>query len=1266
MHSSNFTIVTVSENKAIKDEVDNNDTEKYTSCKKQEEPNSAGILPKNEQSCNFLNLHTPSGLYQDDDYKEKLLLPDIFKLTKLDKFNLSTTIENFDTSQPYTSNNIKYQFIEEEALSVSQKPERIKIKQSAVDEKICISPSLNFTRKITSDSNFDNFGQTVQNYSARCKISRKSIIKKELRIKLCRCDFKQSMVNEKTFGTSSPISTEKIEEEQESLTLPSQMTNLKEGIDNEKVIKKNISLKLYTRSISLHTKNNSRVIYRDAIKKIDIDSNGSFKKCVLEKMGKVIKIRDLLKFSIDLTPTYSNIRKYALDKLSSLLNDDIIDSDILITPGMSISDLRYSCISNQYFFKKLRDTCEKIVRDTRATPDNCLSHVFQCRIVFNLNASSNSPNNKIKFYPKKNKFLPKLKELIIDTISNLPNSIIYEIEKIDRKNIVSALFSDVHGVLVSKSLIKNLNLFFSSNKHKFVNLKNVKFDDNLNLLNNLLNKIENLVRESCIFYEGVFLPDESTTEKLSKYILSDIYGISSKVHKKLKLFSQDISKPQESIDSIKLDSNHIKSAVINLPSSSEEEPQTSKFDLISTVDTMSPRTVIKNTNQSEHHIMIKEFNLKSYHRTTLCYKGTTSNIYEDAIKKVIIDNNCRFKNSVLEKLGAYITSRGFTKSSLNLLRTYSNVRKYILDKLSPYINDIIITTDVLISPGISISKIRCNCISNIPFFQKLRKHCEEISESIKEIPDDYFLSIIQDYIYFTPTERLTIIYKKTNLCSEMKSLIIETISNLADNIIHEIKKFKQSEIVNCLFSNIHGIYVTNSFIRKISLFFSSNKIPDNDLVDNLDLLNDLFTRLLIKVKESLILHEGKTFFPGKSTAKLLSKYLLSDMYGISTKFYLELKPQKHIKNMALDTNYTKCDVVDNYNNTEIRLLEKPILTPQKKSQWNPTLITSLNIYELAISMIDIDKGGFEKSFADKINNYPVIKEYLSKKVTTNIDLSITYNNVKNYILEIFFPFLKEIKEETEEKIKPINGMTVDELRLTYISNEDFLNKLREFCNKSINSIKNSSNTTLINLIQYYVPLGIETLKAIRMNKKRKIAFYNDISNLLFKNILNVPEAIMNSIKLLPHTKIIDGCFSHFYDMYVDNKSLLKIKLVFDYVHKKVANDHSLIRVVDKISLDMIDKIRKGNRISKIINSNIISGGLSIYNYIRKLVKEELPLLKDTISDPIFIIRNNKIETVDQKTRNEMFDKLRSDLIETTIRSYNKLCLKKYKTYKSKV
>ncbi|WP_092343768.1 hypothetical protein [Candidatus Ichthyocystis sparus] len=348
-----------------------------------------------------------------------------------------------------------------------------------------------------------------------------------------------------------------------------------------------------------------------------------------------------------------------------------------------------------------------------------------------------------------------------------------------------------------------------------------------------------------------------------------MYGVPPQFHKKIKLPDQNVPKPRVSIDNVNLESNYIKDVTTSI-------------------------TI--NTDPSEQKTMTEEFGLKKlYRKANLLSADNTSNIYEYAIKKISVDNNCRFKDSVLEELGDNITSRGFTKSSLDLSKTYSNVRKYVLDKISPYISDAITTTDVVITPEMSLSNLAYKYASNKIFFEKLSKNCEEAVKNIKLVPSNYFSSIIQSHIYFDSSERLLITSRKNKLCTAIKMLITETISNLPNNIIHELKKFNPSEIADGLFVNIHNVYLQKSLIRKLELIFNSNKLSDDKFISNLNLLNNLLTKIFIEVESNPVLHEGKILLLGKYTSKLLSKYLLSDMYRVPAKIHRKLTLQNTLK-----------------------------------------------------------------------------------------------------------------------------------------------------------------------------------------------------------------------------------------------------------------------------------------------------------------------------------------------------------------------------------
>ncbi|CUT18266.1 MULTISPECIES: hypothetical protein [Candidatus Ichthyocystis] len=1096
--------------------------------------------------------------------------------------------------------------------------------------------------------------------------------------KLCECDLGILVCshNDNTARTFNAVKSPVTNEE---------LSNKKHNSHSENtescVIPKEIKLKSYRR-IFLYRKEFNASVYKNAIKNITIDSNEAFKNTVLDKMGTdfLKNKRTALvksKSSIELSQTYSNVRKYVLEKLYSVLSDLIPTSDIPITPGMSISDLRHSCLSNKNFFDKLSSECEKIAEDVRSTPYASLSHVFQHSISFDSNNCTNSTNNKVSFFPLKNKFLPGLKKLIIDTTSSLSSNIISEIEKSDQNGIVDGLFLKTHGVLIQKSSIRTINCFFDYNNKV---LANYDFDDNLSLLKHLLEKLKNIVKASCAFHENkVVSLGESTIEQLSIYILTDMYNIPVKFHRKLKLTPQNIIERQRLSENFYLNysrvANHIPYTDDGMELQLSKLDPTSRTKISTEINSnYDPSKLVIEYTNLEQCVSSPKINLIKYSKSDLFLDKLSSSIYENAINKVDIDINRMFRNSILEKLDAHIKRKGFAKSSVDLSLTYSNVRKYILCKLSLHIKDIIKTADVPITLGMSISDIRSRCLSNKLFFDKLAKSCDKALEEVPAISEKILLSMIQSNVIFDSDERLNINHKKYKFLQELKLLITETISNLVNSIINVIKNLKPSEIINGLFYKTHGIFVSKSLIRELKLFFNSNKIPIGSIEYNLSSINNFLVELTILVKKHVIFHEGMLFFPEKHTAEALSRYLLSDMYNIPSRFYKKIKvsseniskPHSSIEIASTDINCRKDITYHTFTNTESKLLEKPITFVQKKSSWNPALIRSINIYRLAISMINIDKGNFENSFIDKIKHIPLVKKYLYKQKKIEIGLHETYTRAKSYILETFHPFLTEIEKETKTKIVLHHGITLNDLKNSYISNEEFFKKLRIFCSNAVERLKNFTDNSPINLIQEYICLGTETQKKMIIRKNIKLNLLKDITRLLIINISSIPDVIINSIKLIPCSKLAGGHLSPFHDMYVDNISLLKVKLAFDAAISKVINDPLLSWLVDKVSLEMIGNSCDGNNIKsknqyKFINSYITSKGLYTYSYIKKLAKNELVALRNNIGDTIMIMNNDKIENTDKVTRSEILNKLESDLIAASIKAYKNSCIKAYKS-----
>ncbi|CUT18262.1 MULTISPECIES: hypothetical protein [Candidatus Ichthyocystis] len=1016
------------------------------------------------------------------------------------------------------------------------------------------------------------------------------------------------------------------------------------------VVRKELKLKSYHRN-NLSYKETNANIYRDAIKKIIVDSNKSFINFVLEKTENNFKRKTIVKSSVDISKTYSNLRKYILEKLSPFIDEIMPTADILISAEMSVSDLRSACISNDVFFEKLRENCEKIVTNIICTYNDNLEHIFQSSIRFEATNDLSGMHKDVLFIPNKSIFIPKLKELIIDTISNLPNSIISEIEKFSQNDIVDSIFLNVHGIFISKSLVRNINYFFKSNKNKPISND---FDDNLNLFNVSLGKLERLVKESCIFHEKVISPNESIVKLLSKYLLSDMYGISSKFHHRLKACDENV---EESDD---FPENEF-----------ENEAKQTESTLAA-----------KNSIQLERFITLKELRPRVYHRNRFIFREFTANIYEDAIKKIDVDDKGSFKNILLNELDSYITKRWFVKSSMDISLTYSNVRKYVLDKVSPYINDILKNMDVLITVGMSISDMRFNCTSNEVFFEKLREGCEKIEKDTRMITDDVLLKIIQSNISFGSDGRINISHfvRINKILSELRTLIAETVSNLPNSIIHVIKNFKQTEVVKGLFLDVHGIFVSRHLIRTLKSFFDFNKVEESFKYD-VDFFNNLLIRLVEKVDEYPVLHQGKLFFPDKYTTEIISRYLLSDVYAITAKLRKKIKISDKTENSEGEEEFKESinivNVNPSYKNNVAPMvlpqtmgaqsIEKETDLSNEKLKWDPTLITSLNIYELAISMIKIDIGNFNHSFIDKIKHSPLVKKYLEKKGKVNIDLSVTFDRIKSYILEKFYHFLKGIGEGTRLKIKLYQGMSIRELEDNYVSNEEFFSKLREFCASLTESIEGITDTTLIDLMRCFILSESRRPKRLVINKSMAIKFHEDIARILIKNISNLPEMIVSAIKLLPKSTLAREHLSPFYEMYIDNIWLLKVKSIFDCAHDKIIDDPLLSWLVDKVSTDMIDKFSTGDRTKvskqqyKLINGHIACIKLSAYKYIKKIARDLMTARKDDISAPILIMDNDEIKTADPKTRRRILCMVELSLISVSINIYRKLCLDAYKS-----
>lgn len=666
------------------------------------------------------------------------------------------------------------------------------------------------------------------------------------------------------------------------------------------------------------------------------------------------------------------------------------------------------------------------------------------------------------------------------------------------------------------------------------------------------------------------------------------------------------------------------------------------------------------------HVMPEELRLMTplHYYNDICSAELTTSIYEYAIKEISIDERRVFRNSILKELEIYIKDKDIDLSEINFFTTYINIRKYISEKVSPHINDIIRTMDVLITPGMPISSIKYAYISNYAFFDELCKRCKDIVKTIDKIDHKEFYNIFQSRITLGHRGILRFVNMETsekNIISQLsKNLIMNTISDLPQKIICVIKEFELAKVSHCVFSIIHDVLVPKSLIANIKCILHSIKeeiVADKPLRSNFDDYRKLFDKYLAKLEEkirnSVVLHGETALLPNKYTIELMAKYLLLDITNICFNFHHQL------------SNFTS----DRFDSMKYDACSMELLLPKKeapvpiKSSCNPPDSTGsiTGIYRLAITMIDIDLEDFKKSLMSKIHGKVLAKRF--RKIHFNPDLKITRAHIKRYISKLFDPFWDEISLELRSKINVCEGMSTEQLRSMYTLNELLNFKFHELCNRIVKYTESCDDKILSSLMQSSVRLesGVAPSEKIRIGRDTKRGLTDDIKLLLVSTIMSVPQKVSDVIKLLPQSTIVECFFSLFDNIYIYNKSLLKVRSVFDSTQKKIINDEILSESAYKIS-HTIGTFAQSNRLNvisdfhRLIDRYTVDGELSTSEYLRKLVNEQFYEFENDQNEPIMIIYNNNVSIANTETRYSILGRFKSSLISQATTSYRELCI----------
>ncbi|WP_092343651.1 hypothetical protein [Candidatus Ichthyocystis sparus] len=625
-------------------------------------------------------------------------------------------------------------------------------------------------------------------------------------------------------------------------------------------------------------------IYEYAIMSIEIDEKGLLKSTILEDFNDLIEFKGFNKSLMDISLTYSKISKYISNKSSPYINEIMKDTDILITPGMSISDIKDKCTSNKIFFDRLQEHCNKIEEDVDETWRKDFFTIIQSSISF-------GPSNNLNFSMKKiscsrrNKIYKALKFLIVNVIRNLPLKIKHTIGNMEPVDILKGEFVFTHNVYLTKSLIKNVANIYYINRNLSIEDPIIK---------------ENLEKKLCesitVYKETTFKLSKSMAKLLADYLLLDMNNIHYSDKCSMLVASgpayHDKQPPASNATKEQHFGNKDNKITFDKNSTQDSWGIMSKLFSYEPLPSISdPQATDKGSQKHslQHQVKYKipkelKITTKLYSYNNIYSAKLVENMYEKIIKMTNFDERKLINETMLKVFNKKMEKNDFSESNTNFSSTHSNLRKYILSKVSPYINDIIPSSDVVIVNGMSTSDIKDKCISNRVFFDKLYKYCMDISEKIDKIPHEYFLYIIQGHIRINSGESLTTNVKsisrdKKNVLSTLsKFLILESIRNLPNKIISEIKKLDLASISEILFVKLHGTYLTRSFIRNLTKTYPADMV--NKLLDKKSILEEKVKKALT---ESVVLHEEKALAPNEFMVELMTKHLLSDIVNFSLK-----------------------------------------------------------------------------------------------------------------------------------------------------------------------------------------------------------------------------------------------------------------------------------------------------------------------------------------------------------------------------------------------
>ncbi|WP_092343627.1 hypothetical protein [Candidatus Ichthyocystis sparus] len=899
-------------------------------------------------------------------------------------------------------------------------------------------------------------------------------------------------------------------------------------------------------------------MYEYAIKKINVDNNNILNKAILMEIKNDIVTNGFIKSCIDVSSTYSNIRIYIANKISSYINDIINTEDIVTTPGMSISDIKDSYISNQNFFSKLWEHCKEMAKNICKIRDEEITPLIQNYVSSNLVKSLSNGTYKITA-DKKNNLSDLLKRLITENINNLPHNIKSAIRDFDETDILKSMFVKLHGTYVSKSFIKNAISIYTFDRLAMEN-ESLKID-----VSSIKIKLKKLFQESIIIIGGkIFSPNKSAVTLIIDHLLLDMNSIYSTDKTKLinEISQQHMSGGVDKSHINKDGEYYCEKALTTLDSSILPEILPEGIKLVSDI----------------------------YNHNDIFSSKLNISIYEFAIKKINIDENKILSNAILECLGDKDTTDNISKSSIDISHACSNIREYISNEVSPYINKIMIIENIFMTPGMYLSDIHHKCVSNQNFFDRLYKHCKEIAKNIDKVKHKKFFHIIKNCIYFNTGSDLKVNAEKISsneinkISPSLKSLIIDIIHNLPLKIKYVIENLDLLDVSECMFTQIHGVYIDKSLIGKIEKILLSKLMLENKNINAETYSGSIKKKLEYILQTSIILHDGKTFLPNKSIVSSMSDHLLLDIANTQSKLFIRKKAEKLLKqqsdkNKILESPTSFVNQDSNLQKQLKYVVSDKILLTSTKYRYNNICSAELtvSIYENAIKKINVDdvellRDAILEEFYDRIKSKGLDKSL--------IDISTTYSNIIKYVSDKVSLYINYIAHIEDITITP--GMSASDINHECTSNHAFFDKLRKCCINIEREIDKNPSEHFVPLVQRKIFFYSSTNFCIDIIGRRWIWVKNIFSGLIKKLAIdivrNLPQKIKSVIEKFNQDDILENMFAPLHGVHL-TKSLIKNIIDIYTTDKLMAENKHLKIEVDK---DLIK-----NKLEKILEKSVV-------------------------------------------------------------------------------